>query len=129
MQAVLETTDLDTGSHEAPDLDRPVDPADASAAPVLGLGEAPARPAGRAEPPSPSFGHQVLLSLPASLLVVFVAATVGLAFFTDTIWAAAGFGAYLAFWLGGGSGFLIAGIRWGLSLEAADHGAGSVRTP
>lgn len=67
------------------------------------------------------FGHQVLLSLPLSLVVVFVAATVGIAGRTDTLAAAVGFGLFLAFWLGGGFGFLIAGIRWGLLQEAADH--------
>lgn len=69
-----------------------------------------------------NFGHQALFFVPASLLIAFLAGTIGVSFWTDDLWAAVGFGVYVAFWLGGGGGFLAAGIRWGLLLEAADHG-------
>ncbi|MEM9135068.1 MAG: hypothetical protein AAF962_15180 [Actinomycetota bacterium] len=70
-----------------------------------------------------AFGRDLALFLPAAILFVFVFGTAAIATRTDTLAAAAGFAAYLSFWLGGGFGFLAAGIRWGLRVEAADHSA------
>lgn len=89
--------------------------------------EAPtAREVASAAAPSnaqPSFGRDLAVYFPTAVLIVFVLGTVIIAGRTDTLFAAAGFAAYLAFWLGAGFGFLAAGIRWGLRVEAADHSA------
>lgn len=71
----------------------------------------------------PSFSRDLAVYFPSAILLVFVFGTAIIATRTDTLTAAAGFAAYLSFWLGGGFGFLAAGIRWGLRVEAADRGA------
>ncbi len=75
-----------------------------------------------ATPPEPmGFGRSIALFVPATIAAVFVLAVITIASRTNTTAATVGYAAFLSFWLGGGGGFLAAGIHWGLGQEAAQH--------
>lgn len=63
------------------------------------------------------FGRTQLVSLTIGIVGVWTLATVAMGSYLDNYGAGAALGAYLAFWIGGGTGFMAGGIRWGLAQE------------
>lgn len=63
------------------------------------------------------FGQSLLVSLVIGTVGVWALTTVAMGAYLDDYGAAAALGAYLAFWIGGGTGFMAGAIRWGVAQE------------
>lgn len=74
-------------------------------------------PVAETDPAEIGFGRTQLVSLTIGIVGVWALTTIIMGAYLDNYGAAAGLGAYLAFWIGGGTGFMAGGIRWGLAQE------------
>lgn len=63
------------------------------------------------------FGRSLFVGLAFGIVGVWALTTVAMGAYLDNYGAAAGLGAYLAFWIGGGTGFMAGAIRWGVAQE------------
>ena len=66
------------------------------------------------------FGATQLRAVALGMLVVFTVVVAVIYAYIDQFWSAVGIGLYLSMWLGGGFGFLMGGIAWGLKQEEHD---------
>ena len=64
-----------------------------------------------------SFGAILARTIPTALLVAFAFAVAVSYPVMDDLVGAIGMGLFCAFWLGGGFGFLVSGVLWGLEQE------------
>lgn len=69
-----------------------------------------------------SIGHYMAMVVPTCMLLLFAVVTVGIQTQTNNWLHAIEFGVYASVWIGGGFGFMIAGIMWGIDQVEHDHG-------
>lgn len=65
-----------------------------------------------------SFGAFQARTMPVAILLTFALFAGGMYIFRGDALGAIGLGAFMSFWLGGGFGFLVGGVLYGLQEEA-----------
>ncbi len=65
-----------------------------------------------------SFGALQARTLPSAILLTFALIAGAMYLYRGDVLGAIGLGAFMSFWLGGGFGFLVGGVLYGLQAEA-----------
>jgi len=68
-----------------------------------------------------SLGHYLGMTVPTGIILLFAIVTAGIHTQTADWLQAIEFGVYASVWIGGGFGFMVGGVMWGLDQVEHDH--------